>query len=351
MGQQTGRGLQVESTAALYHLWRIVAGDDRYRVYDDLGIITFQVAGPGVDAVAAALTPIMVGVVLVVTLLGIRAHHRGASPAALMGPLSLALVAALIVTNKVGSPQYVSWFAVPIIVMLVHDRHSRGTALAARLGLVVAALTQLVFPYAYMLLIYVVPVMVGVIMLRDLGEIALLGVAVMQLVRLRGTAEDGPARVRAGRAARGRASHAQPVAGAPAPAAAAAAPPVAAAPAAAHEPQPVGARARGSGDRDRLTARRQVAQPPAVRADVRRARHVGAEEPDRLRAVLELHRAEGHGPDHAGEERGEAGAREGPRLARERHAVAVGRRGHAGSRGLSREVRHAVRRARADVAE
>ncbi|QIS40146.1 DUF2029 domain-containing protein [Clavibacter capsici] len=202
VGQQTGRGLQVESTAALYHLWRIVAGDDRYRVYDDLGIITFQVAGPGVDAVAAALTPIMVGVVLVITLLGIRAHHRGASPAALIGPLSLALVAALIVTNKVGSPQYVSWFAVPIIVMLVHDRHSPGTALVARLGLVVAALTQLVYPYAYLLLLEAVPVMVGVITLRDLGEIALLGVAVVQLVRLRGTAADGPARVRAGRAAR-----------------------------------------------------------------------------------------------------------------------------------------------------
>jgi hypothetical protein len=194
-------------------------------VYDDLGIITFQVAGPGVDAVAAALTPIMVGVVLVVTLLGIRAHLRGASPAALIGPLSLALVAALIVTNKVGSPQYVSWFAVPIIVMLVHDRHSPGTALAARLGLVVAALTQLVYPYAYMLLLEAVPVMVGVITLRDVGEIALLGVAVVQLVRLRGTATDGPARVRAGRAARSaRVPGASSVPGATPPATPAAAP-------------------------------------------------------------------------------------------------------------------------------
>ncbi len=114
-----------------------------------------------------------------------------------------------------------SWFAVPIIVMLVHDRHAPGTALVARLGLVVAALTQLVYPYAYLLLLEAVPVMVGVITLRDLGEIALLGVAVMQLVRLRGTAEDGPARVRAGRAAR-----------------AAAAAPAAAAPAAAHELSP-----------------------------------------------------------------------------------------------------------------
>jgi len=202
VGQQTGRGLQVESTAALYQLWRIVAGDDRYRVYLDERIITFQVAGPGVVAVADLLTPIMVGAVLIVTLLGIRAHHRGASPAALMGPLSLALVAALIVTNKVGSPQYVSWFAVPIIVMLVHDRHSSGTALAARLGLVVAALTQLIYPYAYSMLLDAVPVLVGVATVRDLGEIALLGVAVMQLARLRGTATDGPARVRAGRATR-----------------------------------------------------------------------------------------------------------------------------------------------------
>lgn len=231
VGEQTGRGLQVESTAALYHLWLIVAGDDRYRVYHDAALLAFQVSGPGVDGVAAALTPIMLVVVLGVTLLGIRAHHRGASPAALIGPLSLALVAALIVTNKVGSPQYVSWFAVPLIVMLVHDRHAPGTALAARLGLVVAALTQLVFPYAYLLLIDVVPVMVGVITLRDLGEIALLGVAVMQLVRLRGTAADGPARVRAGRVARAAATAAP---GAATPAVAA----PAAAPAAAHEISP-----------------------------------------------------------------------------------------------------------------
>jgi hypothetical protein len=213
VGQQTGRGLQVESSAALYHLWRIALGDDRYRVYDDPRIIAFQVAGPGVDAVAAALTPVMVGVVLAVTLLGIRAARRGASPAALLGPLSLALVAALIVTNKVGSPQYVSWFAVPVIVMLVHDPRSGGTALAARLGLVVAALTQLVYPYAYMLLIDAVPVMVGVITLRDLGEVALLGVAVVQLARLRGTATDGTPRLRAKRAIHGPARQAAAVAG------------------------------------------------------------------------------------------------------------------------------------------
>jgi hypothetical protein len=202
VGQQTGRGLQVESSAALYHLWRIALGDDRYRVYDDPRIITFQVAGPGVDAVAAAMTPVMVAAVLVVTALGIRAARRGTAPAALVGPLSLALVAALIVTNKVGSPQYVSWFAVPIVVMLVHDRRARGTVVVARLGLVVAALTQVVYPYGYLLLTDAVPVMVAVITLRDLGELALLGVAVVQLARLRGSAVDGMPRARQTRALR-----------------------------------------------------------------------------------------------------------------------------------------------------
>jgi hypothetical protein len=188
VGQQAGRGLQVESSAALYHLWRIALGDDRYRVYDDPRIIAFQVAGPGVDAVAAAMTPVMVVAVLAVTLLGIRAARRGTAPAALIGPLSLALVAALIVTNKVGSPQYVSWFAVPIVVMLVHDRRSRGTVLAARLGLVTAALTQVVYPYGYLLLTDAVPAMVAVITLRDLAEVALLAVAVVQLARRGGIA-------------------------------------------------------------------------------------------------------------------------------------------------------------------
>jgi hypothetical protein len=191
VGQQAGRGLQVESSAALYHLWRIALGDDRYRIYDDPRIITFQVAGPGVDAVAAAMTPVMVVAVLAVTLLGIRAARRGARPTALVGPLSLALVAALIVTNKVGSPQYVSWFAVPIVVMLVHDRRARGTALVARLGLVVAALTQVVYPYGYLLLTSAVPAMVAVITLRDLAEVALLVVAVVQLVRLGAVEVDG----------------------------------------------------------------------------------------------------------------------------------------------------------------
>ncbi|RIJ50922.1 DUF2029 domain-containing protein, partial [Clavibacter lycopersici] len=197
VGQQAGRGLQVESSAALYHLWRIALGDDGYRIYDDPRIIAFQVAGPGVDAVAAAMTPVMVVAVLGVTLLGMRAARRGAGATALIGPLSLALVAALILTNKVGSPQYVSWFAVPIVVMLVHDRHARGTAAVARLGLAVAALTQVVYPYGYLLLTAAVPAMVAVITLRDLGELALLGIAVVQLVRLGAVTAGEPARAAA----------------------------------------------------------------------------------------------------------------------------------------------------------
>ncbi|AWF97157.1 glycosyltransferase 87 family protein [Clavibacter michiganensis] len=185
VGQQTGRGLQVESSAAVYHLWRIVFGDDDYRVYHDTRLLAFQVSGPGVDAVAAALTPVMVAVVVGVLLLGVHAAHRGASAAALLGPLSLGLVTALILTNKVGSPQYVSWIAVPVIVILAHDRaDSRLSVVVTRLALVAAALTQLIYPYAYPLLLDASPVLVAVITVRDLAELGLLAAAVVQLVAL-----------------------------------------------------------------------------------------------------------------------------------------------------------------------
>ena len=48
--------------------------------------------------------------------LGAFKAWRGASFAALFPPLALALVLALIVFNKVGSPQYLTWIAAPLVV-------------------------------------------------------------------------------------------------------------------------------------------------------------------------------------------------------------------------------------------
>jgi RsiW-degrading membrane proteinase PrsW (M82 family) len=62
-------------------------------------------------------------------------------------PLALALVAALIVTNKVGSPQFQSWLVVPILLWIVWDR--RRAIAPAVLVLVIAALTHIVYPIVY----------------------------------------------------------------------------------------------------------------------------------------------------------------------------------------------------------
>ena len=52
--------------------------------------------------------------------------QRGALVAELLAPLSLALVSAFIAFNKVGSPQYMTWLAVPIILGIATQSMGHG---------------------------------------------------------------------------------------------------------------------------------------------------------------------------------------------------------------------------------
>ena len=65
------------------------------------------------------------------------------------GALLLAVV--LILANKVGSPQFVGWLAGPVVVGLARPGLAglRSWRVPAVLVLVVAGLTQVVFPVAY----------------------------------------------------------------------------------------------------------------------------------------------------------------------------------------------------------
>ncbi|GAA0959419.1 glycosyltransferase 87 family protein [Frigoribacterium faeni] len=207
VGQQAGRGLQIESPAATPWLWRAAAGVAGTAVYYDREILTFQVSGDGVGFAARATTVIMALVVVGVVLLGLRARRAGVAATRLLGPLSLALTVALIATNKVGSPQFVAWLAVPVVVGLVASRPRRdgagssaaGTAagpsfrLAAVVALVVGGLTQVIYPWFYDDLLTVQPWMLVVITLRNLGEIVLLVVACVMLWRLGGVRARGGA--------------------------------------------------------------------------------------------------------------------------------------------------------------
>ena len=191
--QQSGRGLQLESPLATLALWRVALGVPGSRVYFDHEIITFQVAGDGVALAARLGTPLMALVVLGVLLLAWRALRAGAGGASLLSPLAMALVVALIVTNKVGSPQFVAWLAVPTVLGLVLARRGGpSVALPTALALAVAALTQVVYPENYDALVTAQPWMVTVITVRVVLELALLVVACRALWRASGGAGRAP---------------------------------------------------------------------------------------------------------------------------------------------------------------
>lgn len=178
---QTGRGLQLEAPVTAWYLWQAVAGVEGAFVYYDSDILTFQATGAGVDAVIAIMTPLLALAVLAVAVLGAVQAWRGASFAALFPPLALAVVLTLIVFNKVGSPQFLTWIITPVVIGLVLDRRRwRGAAIAA---LTAALMTQCVYPLLYDRLIVADGVAAAVLTARNLLLIGLLAWAVVRVAR------------------------------------------------------------------------------------------------------------------------------------------------------------------------
>ena len=184
--QQTGRGLQVEAPVTTLWLWLAALGVPDTFVYYDTEILTFQVQGGGVAVVAAVMTPLLALAVLAVVALGLRAMRRGAHAGVLLAPLSLALVGTLIVFNKVGSPQFIGWLAVPVVIGLAADAAGGGRSFRVPAGLVLglAALTQAVYPYLYDRLLGLEPALLLVLTTRNLLLVVLLGWAVHALIAL-----------------------------------------------------------------------------------------------------------------------------------------------------------------------
>ena len=178
--EQTGRGLQIEAVAATPFLWLAVAG--AARIEYSFEILTFQITAPGVDVVAAALTPLMAISVLAVSAVGTVKAVRGASFPRLFPPLALTVVTLLIVTNKVGSPQFQTWLIAPVILWLVLDRVRARTP--AVLVLALCLLTCLVYPIGYDALLRADALSVAVLSVRNALLLVLLALAVRALARV-----------------------------------------------------------------------------------------------------------------------------------------------------------------------
>jgi hypothetical protein len=186
VSQQTSRGLQVESPASTIWMWMSFAHVSGAYPYFDQAINTFEVTGPDSLAVAALLNPLLGLVVIVVAILGIVAVQRGAPVTELLAPLSLAFVAGFIAFNKVGSPQYMTWLAVPIILGIATHAlgYGRSFVFPAVVALLAAGLTQVFYPINYLGLLELHWPLLVVLTVRNLFILVLFGWAVMVTIGL-----------------------------------------------------------------------------------------------------------------------------------------------------------------------
>ncbi len=193
--QQSARGLQIEAPVSTLWLWQALAGTGHAHIYYDVGMLTFQLAGDGVPAVSVLMTPVLALAVATIVLCAVAAVLARASVSELLPSLALALVCAFIAFNKVGSPQYLSWLAAPIILGLVRARveGSQSFRVPAILAAALAALTQLIYPWFYDDLLALSPVLLVVLTARNLLLFVLLGWAMKAVWRSRRGGQMPPA--------------------------------------------------------------------------------------------------------------------------------------------------------------
>lgn len=185
-GEQRARTLQAESVAATWfsvaRLW-----DPSVEIEYNRVIFTYEFAGDAARAVASALDVLLPVAVVLIGLLSFAAARRRPELAHDVLLLSAAAtLLALIVFNKVGSPQFVAWLGPPIAAALaLAGPDARHLWSPPALGmLVVGALTQILYPLEYGRFIGGDPLMVVLPALRNVGLVALLVGALWRLGQL-----------------------------------------------------------------------------------------------------------------------------------------------------------------------
>jgi hypothetical protein len=184
--QQTGRGLQIEAPVSTIWMWMAFAHVPGSFVFYNQGILTFEVTGPGSVVAAGVMSAVLGVAILGVAAVGILAVRRGAPVTELLAPLSLAFITAFIGFDKVGSPQYMTWLAVPVILGLATNAmgHGRSFRAPAALAFAIAALTQAIYPYVYTSLLGLDPLLLFILTARNVLILVLLGWSVVLLWRL-----------------------------------------------------------------------------------------------------------------------------------------------------------------------
>jgi hypothetical protein len=171
---QSNRGLQVESLPATPLMWLRSASRTRDWLVGLSRYNAFEITGPGVQvALQIASVATMLGFLLAI-IIGVRGawstHRTPRTVAAVM----LAIILIMIDVNKTLSPQYILWLGGPLAALIGgSEDDSRPTlswpVLWALASIVLAFLTQVVYPLRYGEIVYGtgVPEAVAVLVLRN----------------------------------------------------------------------------------------------------------------------------------------------------------------------------------------
>lgn len=177
--QQQERGIQIESVMATPWMWLAKFGSAS--IFFDDSILTNQVSGPLVQELAAVSNYLLFIALAITVLLAIRAVRAGRNRTQVFALAALTGVLDLIVFNKVGSPQFMIWLAVPLVALVYFGINKSKVALA--MGAAILLLTQLVYPVFYIELLGLEIMPLGLLTVRNLLLVALLIWANTQLLK------------------------------------------------------------------------------------------------------------------------------------------------------------------------
>ena len=179
---QSDRGLQVESILATFWVWAAKFGAPGAGIYFDNQLVTNQVSGALTSEIAWLLGPVMIFALVITVFLALRAYRAGAETKHLFVATFLTATLDLIVFNKVGSPQFELWLAVPLMAGVLFELPKWRLPVA--IGLAIALLTNLLYPIFYMDLMVLGWLGIAILTLRNALLVALLVWANLRLSKL-----------------------------------------------------------------------------------------------------------------------------------------------------------------------
>lgn len=183
---QTGRGLQIESVPASFlqigRLW----GDGPRPIYSTK-IITWQFETHGAEVLGRIATLLTVPAVLgTLLLIGISLRRAPERRMEILAAGLFAVTLALIVFNQVGSPQYMAWVSAAVILGLLSRSPGDHTwPTWGAMILVMDAMTQAIYPHFYLQLIRGEPIMVLMLVGRNVLLVGLFVAAIRWLLSVR----------------------------------------------------------------------------------------------------------------------------------------------------------------------